>query len=170
MTDTTRDTLQIRAVEPDDYECLREIYSQRNAYYYTLGMPFQSADFWRKRLATPSHDGRSLLAEIDGRPVGSIGLFVERNPRRRHVANIGMGVHDEFVGRGIGESLVLAALDLADNWLNIQRVELTVFVDNERAIRLYERTGFQAEGTHRAYAFRDGDMVDVISMARLRAD
>lgn len=169
MTNTTHDTLTIRAVEPEDFECLRDIYAQRNAYTYTLGTPYQSADFWRKRLANPSAEGRSLIAELGGRPVGSIGLFIERNPRRKHVANIGMGVHDEFAGRGIGESLLLAALDLADNWFNVQRIELTVFVDNDRAIRLYERTGFKAEGRHEAYAFRDGEMVDVLSMARLRA-
>ena len=66
------------------------------------------------------------------------------------------------------EALLRAALDLADNWLNLSRIELTVYVDNDRAIRLYERTGFQVEGRHARYAFRDGVMVDTLAMARLQ--
>jgi putative acetyltransferase len=42
------------------------------------------------------------------------------------------------------------------------------FVDNERAIRLYERYGFQREGTHRAYAMRASAYADAVAMARLR--
>ena len=59
-------------------------------------------------------------------------------------------------------------MDLADNWLGLRRLELTVFVDNDTAIRLYERSGFVREGVLRAYAFRDGRFVDVLAMARLR--
>ncbi len=42
-----------------------------------------------------------------------------------------------------------AALDLADNWLNLSRVGLTVYVDNSAAVTLYKRFGFEIEGTHR---------------------
>ena len=160
----------IRAVEPEDYEALRDIYAQPGAYYATLQMPFPSLKLWRDRLANPNPLHRGLVGCVQGKPMGNIGLMVEANPRRRHVAAIGMGVHDDHAGRGIGQALMHAALDIADNWLNIHRIELTVYVDNDRAIRLYERTGFEVEGTHRDYAFRDGAMVDVLAMARFRDD
>jgi putative acetyltransferase len=35
-------------------------------------------------------------------------------------------------------------------------------------ITLYEKFGFEIEGTHRRYAFRDGGFVDAYSMARLK--
>jgi putative acetyltransferase len=79
-----------------------------------------------------------------------------------------MGVHDAHVGRGIGTRLLRAILDTADNWLDLRRNELTVFVDNAPAIALYERHGFAVEGTLRSYAFRDGAYEDVYAMARLR--
>jgi putative acetyltransferase len=164
----TFDSPAIRAVEPDDYEALREVYAQPRAYANTLQMPFPSARLWRERLEAPNSNHRNLAALVNGRVVGNIGLIIDANPRRRHVAHIGMGVHDDYAGRGIGEALMRAALDLADNWLNIARVELTVYADNERAIRLYERTGFLVEGTHRNYAFRDGELVDALAMARCR--
>jgi putative acetyltransferase len=59
-------------------------------------------------------------------------------------------------------------MDLADNWLNLRRLELEVYTDNEPAIRLYERFGFEREGTLRQHAFRAGRYVDSYLMARLR--
>lgn len=79
-----------------------------------------------------------------------------------------MGVHDAHVGRGISTRLLRAILDTADNWLDLRRIELTVFVDNAPAIALYERHGFAVEGTLRSYAFRAGAYEDVYTMARLR--
>ena len=61
-----------------------------------------------------------------------------------------------------------AMLDLCDGWLKIERIELTVFTDNQSAIRLYERHGFVIEGHSTAYALREGRYVDVHHMARLR--
>ena len=158
----------IRAVEPEDYEALRDIYAQPRVCFGTLQMPLPSASTWRERLKNTSPGRHMLVACVDGCPVGNLGLMLESNPRRRHVGTIGMGVHDQFAGRGVGQLLMDAALDLADNWLNLHRVELTVFSDNEAAIRLYERTGFVVEGTHGDYAFRAGQMVDAIAMARFR--
>jgi putative acetyltransferase len=155
-------------VEPEDYQAVQAIYAQPRAYTWTLQMPFPSEHLWRERLKNPNPNHRALVAVIDATPVGNIGLMIEPNPRRRHAAGIGMGVHDDYAGRGVGEALLRAILDLADNWLNLTRVELTVYADNERAIRLYDRTGFEVEGRHRNYAFRDGAMVDALAMARCR--
>jgi putative acetyltransferase len=61
-----------------------------------------------------------------------------------------------------------AIIDLADNWLNLTRLELEVYADNEAAIHLYERFGFEIEGTLRQHAFREGRYVDSKMMGRLR--
>ncbi len=52
--------------------------------------------------------------------------------------------------------------------MNLRRVELTVYADNQAAIGLYRKFGFETEGQLRDYAVRDGGYVDVLSMARLR--
>jgi putative acetyltransferase len=57
---------------------------------------------------------------------------------------------------------------LADKWPNLTRLELEVYADNEAAVRLYERYGFEREGTLRQHAFRGGHYVDTYAMARLR--
>jgi L-phenylalanine/L-methionine N-acetyltransferase len=67
-----------------------------------------------------------------------------------------------------GFPILAEIVNLADKWLNVFRLELTVYATNERAIALYRKFGFETEGTHKAYALRDGRYVDSYSMARLR--
>jgi len=52
--------------------------------------------------------------------------------------------------------------------LNLTRLDLRVYVDNEPAIALYNKFGFEIEGTHRLFAYRNGEYVDAHVMARLR--
>ncbi|WP_418427795.1 GNAT family N-acetyltransferase, partial [Anaerotruncus massiliensis (ex Liu et al. 2021)] len=86
----------------------------------------------------------------------------------RHSAGFGIMVHRDWQGRGVGRALMEAALDVADNWLMLTRVELTVFTDNARAIGLYKSLGFEIEGTKRMGAIRNGEYADEYYMARLR--
>jgi putative acetyltransferase len=89
-------------------------------------------------------------------------------PRRRHAASLGMAVRDDFQGQGVGSALMQAMLNLADNWLNVVRLELVTWTDNEAALALYKKAGFVIEGTHRRYAFRDGQYVDAYALGRIR--
>ena len=79
-----------------------------------------------------------------------------------------MMVRDDWHGKGVDTAMMRAVIDLADKWLNLARIELTVFTDNESAIALYRKFGFEIEGTHRKYAFRDGEFVDAYAMARIK--
>ncbi|MDP8947007.1 MAG: GNAT family N-acetyltransferase [Actinomycetota bacterium] len=160
----------IRHAEPDDYRALHRIFSGRRVIEGTLQLPLPSAEMWRKRISEKPESVYALVACVGGEVVGDLTL--ETHPtrwRRRHAGEIGMAVRDDWQGRGVGTALMEAALDLADNWLNLTRIELNVYIDNEIGIALYERFGFEIEGTHRRYAFRNGEYVDAYSMARVRA-
>jgi putative acetyltransferase len=110
-----------------------------------------------------------LVASVEGEVVGSLNLRTHPTVwRRRHVGEIGMAVRDDWQGKGVGTALLRSALDLADNWLNLTRIELIVYTDNAAGIALYEKFGFEIEGTHRQFAFRSGEYTDAYSMARLR--
>lgn len=161
--------ITVRHAEPDDYEAIHRILSGPRATAGTLQLPLQSVEYVRKRFSE-AHEGLyHLVACAEGQVVGHLGLETSpTRPRRRHVGCLGMAVRDDLQGRGVGTALMEAALDLADNWLGLTRIELTVYTDNEIGIALYEKFGFEVEGTHRRYAFRDGEYVDAYSMARLR--
>lgn len=161
--------ITVRRAEPGDYEALHRIISGPKAISGTSQLPLPSAEKWRKRLSEPSDDQHSLVACVDGEVVGNLGLETYSTRwRMRHTGRIGMAVRDDWQGQGVGTALMEAALDLADNWLNLTRIELHVYVDNAAGIALYEKFGFEVEGTHRRFAFRDGEYVDAYSMARLK--
>ena len=161
--------ITVRHAEPSDAEALHRIMSGPKAAAGTLQLPLQSAEAWRKRLAEPPEGLFLLVACVEGEVVGNLGLETHPNrPRIRHAGSLGMAVRDDWQGKGVGTALMGAALDLADNWLNLRRIELSVYVDNSAAVALYKRFGFEIEGTHRRYAFRDGEYVDAYSMARIR--
>jgi L-phenylalanine/L-methionine N-acetyltransferase len=162
-------SITIRHIEPSDYEALYKIFSCPRVVWGVLQIPFPSAEMWRKRLAEPPEGLYSLVACADGEVIGQLGLHTSPSrPRRRHVGQIGMAVRDDWQGKGVGTALMQAAVDLADKWLNLTRLELDVYTDNEPAIKLYTKFGFRVEGTAINYGLRDGQFVDVHLMARLR--
>ena len=159
--------VDIRAARVDDYRDIYEVLSCPTVVRNTLQLSYVSLDR-RQYLENLEPGHQVLVAEIEGRVIGELGLHQQRN-RRKHVATLGMGVHDDFQGKGVGTRLLQAVLDLADNWLNLKRVELQVYTDNAEAVHLYEKFGFIIEGTHKADAFREGEYVDAYSMARVKA-
>ncbi len=162
-------TIEIRHTEPADYQAVQAILSQPKAIWGTLQVPFPSVEVWKKRMAEQPENLYGLVACVDGDVAGTLGLrMITHSPRRRHVAKLGMAVHDKWQGRGIGLALLNAAIDLADRWLNLTRLELTVYTDNAPAIKLYKRVGFKVEGTLERYSFRDGEFADAYTMARVR--
>lgn len=150
---------------------MARLMADADVYPNLMQLPLPSEAMWRARLEANAAPDRSselhLAAEIGGRVVGSAGLHPQTALRRRHVAMLGISVAADAQGRGVGSTLMRAVCDYADNWAQLLRIELTVFVDNQRAIALYERFGFRHEGTHRAYAMRHGVYADVLAMARL---
>ena len=77
-----------------------------------------------------------------------------------------MGVLQAWVGRGIGRSL----LEALEGWAQskgLHRLELMVNYNNERAIRLYEKFGFEREGVKRHALRVDGRYIDAFYMAKL---
>ena len=160
--------ISVRAREPRDIEAVHEVMNCPGVVRGTMQLPLRSLEGRREQYSRPLPDGHSLVAELDGRVVGQLGLHLAQAPRRRHAGNIGMAVHDDFQGRGVGSALLSAMIDLADNWLNLHRIELEVYADNAHGIHLYEKFGFVTEGIFRDFAFREGAYVDACAMARVR--
>jgi L-phenylalanine/L-methionine N-acetyltransferase len=164
---TTPATVIIRAREPGDWEEIAQLTELPKVLWGTLRLPFTSKEHWRRMMEGPQEGRTGIVAMLDGHIVGSAG-FQQSKGRRSHVAELYVWVHDDHCGRGIGSALTAALVDVADNWLNLKRLELTVYVDNVPAIRLYKKFGFEVEGTRRADSFRGGRYVDVLMMARVR--
>jgi putative acetyltransferase len=162
--------LEYRRAEPHDAEALAQFMADPVVFAGLLQLPYPGVETWRKRLESRAHeqDQLHLLALAEGVVVGSAGLHsLAWTPRRRHVAGLGISVAAAWQGKGVGDELMRRLLEWADNWAGYLRIELSVYVDNARAIALYRKHGFVEEGTSRAHALRDGVYVDSLLMARL---
>jgi len=165
--------LTLRRVKPADAAAIAEQFSDPDVFGGTLQLPFASEEMWTQRIAgmNPPAAGSNelvLAAVLDDQVVGLAGLHpVGPAIRRRHAMSLGITVAKASQGQGVGQALMTGLLDYADNWAQILRIELTVYHDNAKAIRLYERHGFEHEGVLKAYALRNGAYEDVVTMARL---
>jgi L-phenylalanine/L-methionine N-acetyltransferase len=160
--------ITIRHAEVADAEAFHRIMTAPRVVAGTLQLPYQSIESNKNKLAELPEGEYVLVAVVDGEVIGNLDLITKpANPRTRHVGQIGMAVRDDWQGNGIGTALMEAALDLADNWLNLTRIELHVYTDNTAGVAPCKKLGFQIEGTHYPYAFRDGGYADAYSMARI---
>jgi putative acetyltransferase len=157
----------IRRATAGDAAQIHRVYSNPGTYSGTLQLPHAALEIWSERLKAADANRIILVALVDEVIVGTAGLHLEVNLRRRHAAGIGIGIADAFAGQGIGSALLRELLNLADNWLGVLRLELTVFTDNAAAQALYRKSGFVTEGILRGFAMRDGVLADVYAMARL---
>jgi putative acetyltransferase len=162
--------ITIRAMREEDLPAVTAIRNLPGARWGTLALPFESVAGWRKRRAGLPAPGAMLVACLGETIVGELWLGPSRPARRAHAAGIGIMVHDDWRGRGVGTALFAALMDLTDNWLNLRRLELEVYADNAAALALYRKFGFEVEATLTRDAYRDGALVDSLAMARLHGD
>ncbi len=164
--------VRLRGLEDRDLGDLLDLYAQPGVIAGTLQLPCRPEAFQRERLAQGRPGMHRIAAAVEQggreRLVGLLGLQVEQAERRSHAGHLGMFVHDDFQGRGVGTALLVGAIELAFGWLGLERLELTVYTDNSRAIALYKRHGFVEEGRLARYARRPGGFADALLMARLR--
>lgn len=157
--------ITVRAAKHDDAVALTLLANLPGVRHGTARLPFTTQTAIEARLEVPSVT--VLVAEMDGAVVAQ-AFLMQQGGRRSHVGYTGIYVHDDHTGRGIGTALIEALIDLADNWIGLRRIELEANIDNAGAIRLYERFGFEREGTKRGDILRDGTLVDCHMMARLK--
>ncbi|EJP6473247.1 GNAT family N-acetyltransferase [Clostridium botulinum] len=165
-------TVIVRAVSPEDYKDINEIRCMVGVRENILGRISERLEESKGFIQSLDNNDHLLVAEIKeedkNKVVGVIGLNINSNPRTKHAAALGMMVHKAYQGTGIGKKLMSEILDLADNWLMLVRIELGVFTDNEKAIKLYEKFGFKIEGTKKYAAIKNGRYADEYIMARYK--
>ena len=158
--------IKIRHVQDNDYDDIVEIYSYDSVIEQTGQLPHTDAKFWKEFYASKGASYVELVSICDGKVVGHLGILLNNNPRRKHVATFGVVVHPDYQGKGVGKALIAELVRLADNWLNLLKIELSVFTDNEVAVALYKKFDFVIEGESRYDAFKRGEYCHGYKMAR----
>lgn len=164
------DDISLEAATQQHAQGLAQLYGDPGVARQVLQMPWPTGELWSKRMAAGVDNERrvALVAVDQGQVVGHCGLWQNERVRLAHGGSLAIGVAPRWQGKGVGSRLLAAALEVADNWMALRRVELTVYIDNAPALALYRKFGFEVEGELRDYAVRDGRLVNVYTMARLR--
>ncbi|MDQ4004766.1 MAG: GNAT family N-acetyltransferase [Actinomycetota bacterium] len=117
---------------------------------------------WRESWTAQKAD---IVAIADGRVIGSLSIGREANPVTRHVASLGMSVEANWRGRGVGSALMVDAFRWA-RWAGVEKLALTVYPHNQRALNLYKKFGFEAEGTLTGHSKKSHGYEDEVVMGR----
>ena len=108
-----------------------------------------------------------LTAWLDGKLVGSASYATFSKRRMAHRGEFGISVRQSAWGLGIGTLLLERLLAFAKDTAKADIVSLEVRSDNVRAIRLYEKFGFEKIGCFRGYFKIRGQLIDVDIMEKL---
>jgi RimJ/RimL family protein N-acetyltransferase len=87
-----------------------------------------------------------IIAELNSLIIGNLSFRAGKRPRVEHTGEFGVSVLKEFWGNGVGKELINNLLDWAKKSNKITKINLRVREDNERAIELYKKMGFEVEG------------------------
>ena len=160
--------MRIRIATPDDAEAIAaaEAETQRTPGLL-VGWPGEiPVEAYRAKIAKLAVDGRYIVAEQNGTPVGH--AFLDPMPMRAntHVFQLTIVVHPGHVERGIGRALLGDLLEWARRDARVGCVELNVRAGNLRAQNLYRSMGFVEEARFRKRVRRiDGMFEDDLGMA-----
>jgi ribosomal protein S18 acetylase RimI-like enzyme len=160
--------MQIRIATPADAEAIAAAEEEtRRTPGLLVGHPGEvPVAAYRAKIAKLETDGRYIVAEEDGAPIGH--AFLDPMPMRgnAHVFTLTIVVHPGHVERGIGRALLGDLLDWAQCDPRVGKVELNVRAGNRRAQHLYRSFGFVEEARFRNRVHRiDGGYEDDLGMA-----
>lgn len=115
---------------------------------------------------TESKNNLFLVAEFDGRVVGFSRCEGGKLKRTAHKVEFGVCVLKEFWGYGIGQNFLKESINWADS-NEIKKMNLSVIEINDKAIKLYEKYGFEVEGVLKNdKVLSDGNYYHTILMGR----
>jgi RimJ/RimL family protein N-acetyltransferase len=97
-----------------------------------------------------------VIAEYEGKIIGNLNFSGETKPRTKHKGEFGVSVLKEFWGNGIAYELIKGLIQWAKEGGKIKKINLLVREDNERAVKVYKKLGFEVEGLIKRSFFIDG--------------
>ena len=163
------DKTRLRRIERTDIPTFVRWFSDPEVREFLLiNRPISMAEEerWFENQLNDQNSELFAIETHDGRHIGNVGLHQLDWIHRSAEMGIVIG-EKEFWGKGYGSDAVQALLGFAFDELNLHRISLKVYEDNDRAIRAYEKSGFQHEGRLRDAIYRKGRYYDEMVMSVL---
>jgi RimJ/RimL family protein N-acetyltransferase len=155
-------TVDLCAVDEDDLGFLQDTLNDP-AVWRMLGsrtpLTGQQEREWYEELASADNGTVNFVVAVDGDPVGALG--VQGVDDVDGSAELGLFLAEDHWGNGYGTAAGRLATNYAFDQHRRHRVVARVFEGNEASARLWEKLGFELEGTHRDQVFANGEYLDV---------
>lgn len=160
-------TVSFREEKTEDLDAVWALYSSLSYESRETLPPFNHALIkkWNSSLNEVTFKPILVCTQENGaeRVIGRATLRHNIAPATKHRAELGIVVHDDYQGNGVGSNLVLFVLHLARS-KGLKKVILDVFADNDRAVHVFEESGFDLEGVFTAHYWFRGRFYDVVRM------
>ena len=160
--------VEIRPARPADARQSRQLFAEVAAegrYIRTEEVRWSIRDLRKRYRRSWSPSEATIMALAEGRVIGTLGAAREPHPVTRHVGSIGMQVAKGWRSRGVGSALLAEAFRWA-RWAGVEKLALTVYPDNDRARKLYEKFGFVEEGRLVGHSKKRNGYEDEVVMGR----
>jgi hypothetical protein len=143
--------------------CVNSVAGER---IYIANEGITDPERFRMHIWDPIEAGNNiaLIAEVGPQIVGNLNLQIGVPSKRSHTAYVFRIVLKGFRGMGIGTEMMGLAAEMARE-RGVERLHLSVFSSNTRAIGFYGRLGFETEGVLKKQFVIDGKYVDEVHMA-----
>jgi len=163
--------LLVRNAVASDARALRDVMQRTHSETdYLLSYPDEQSVDDEQEARSLAETERSdneveLVAVLGGRIVGSAGITAVGGRRKVvHRARFGISILKEYWGLGIGRALMEACIDCARR-AGYTQLELEVVADNQRAVSLYRRAGFEEYGRNpRGYRSASSGYQELVHM------
>ncbi len=164
--------LNIRQATMDDAEKLQLYFSdiiQENLPTLFSRDSAPQTESWERFIGRHQANSLLLIAEIHSQTVGFLNFSQYDRPQCTHSGDVSITTKKQWRSQGIGQQLIATLLQWANQNPVISRIELEVFANNPAAIHLYQKNRFQIEGVKRNAVLVNGELIDSIQMAWLKA-
>jgi RimJ/RimL family protein N-acetyltransferase len=111
----------------------------------------------------------NLAIDFEGRHVGGCGFA--NIDAKNQAAEVGLFIGEKALwDQGLGKDVLATLVNYGFDFLNLHRIYLRAFADNQRAVHAYEQVGFVHEGRFREVEWRHGRWLDMLCMSVLRPE
>ncbi|MBB1635565.1 MULTISPECIES: spermidine N1-acetyltransferase [Cupriavidus] len=171
MVTETGQNLLLRPLERSHLHFVHSLNNDAKIMRYWFEEPYETFTELSQLYDRHVHDQRErrfICENLDGEAVGLVELMELNHIHRRGEFQIIVAPASQ--GRGYASTATRLAMDYAFMVLNLHKLFLIVDVQNEKAIHIYEKCGFQREGELREEFFSYGAYHNALRMCAFQRD
>ena len=160
--------MKIRAIEPEDLDVLYQIENDRSLWHVgTTNVPYSRYTL-HDYVATSSDDIYAdrqvrLVVEDDQQQVVGMADLVHFDPQHQR-AEAGIVIMKPHRRKGYAQAALRELADYALQTLHLHQLYAVIAADNEAALRLFEKAGYERQGVLKGWLCRGHEYVDAVLM------